>query len=248
MKPVPRKPKAVPVEWAEKIISMRRDLSLNQIAFGKRLGVSAMAVSRWERGKAEPSGSVYIKLGNLAGSPMVISWRRAGLTTEDIMRVLPQANRRLWQIKTTHVQIIHAGSGASAKQRAEFVAVPLLPVYAVTAGEEGDMEVDLAQTLPERLLARIHNLHACKRKFDVSADSRRLHYLGGHIGSSHDRLMGQIVVAQHSQRGLLVSQLIRFDHTDALVSDHREYDSVSGTAESSWRIVGKVLWWTGRAR
>ena len=64
----------------------------------------------------------------------------------------------------------------------------------------------------------------------------------------HDRLIGQIVVAQHSQRGLLVSRLIRFDHTDALVSDQREYESVSVAAESSWRIVGKVLWWTGRAR
>ena len=64
----------------------------------------------------------------------------------------------------------------------------------------------------------------------------------------HDKLIGQIVVAQHTGKGLLVSRLIRFDHTDALVSDQREYDSVSVAADSSWLIVGKVLWWTGRAR
>jgi hypothetical protein len=48
--------------------------------------------------------------------------------------------------------------------------------------------------------------------------------------------------------GLLVSRLSRVDHPDALVSDQRECDSVSMGAKSSWRIVGKVLWWTGRAR
>ena len=71
------------------------------------------------------------------------------------------------------------------------------------------------------------------------------------VDTSHidnDSLVGQIVVASHNERGLLVSRLIRFDHTDALVPDHREYESVPVTAGSEWRIVGKVLWWTGRAR
>jgi phage repressor protein C with HTH and peptisase S24 domain len=255
---VPRTPKAAPVDWAEKLASMRRHLSLSQAAFGKRVGVSAMAVSRWERGTAEPSGSVYIKLGNLAGDPQCwYFWRRAGLTTEDVMRVLPDANRRLRQTKAAHVQIIHAGAGAAAKQRSEFVAVPLLPVYAVTAGEEGDTEVDLAQALPERLLAAVRDWcpnptsTICMR---VKGNSMSPLILDGYIIAVdtsdvlHDKLIGQIVVAQHSERGLLVSRLIRFDHTDALVSDRREYDSVSVAAESSWRIVGKVLWWTGRAR
>lgn len=64
----------------------------------------------------------------------------------------------------------------------------------------------------------------------------------------NDRLVGQIVVAWNREQGLLVSRLIRFDHMDALVSDRREYESVSLMAGSDWRIVGKVLWWTGRAR
>jgi phage repressor protein C with HTH and peptisase S24 domain len=63
----------------------------------------------------------------------------------------------------------------------------------------------------------------------------------------HD-LVGQIVVASNIEKGLLISRLIRFDHTDVLVSDHREYESVSLIQPSGWRIVGKVLWWTGRAR
>jgi hypothetical protein len=47
-------------------------------------------------------------------------------------------------------------------------------------------------------------------------------------------------------KGLLLSRLIRFDDTDALVSDHREYSSVFVANQAEWKIVGKVLWWTGR--
>jgi phage repressor protein C with HTH and peptisase S24 domain len=61
-------------------------------------------------------------------------------------------------------------------------------------------------------------------------------------------LLGQIVVASNIEKGLLVSRLIRFDHTDVLVSDHREFDSVSLIGPSGWRIIGRVLWWTGKAR
>lgn len=63
-----------------------------------------------------------------------------------------------------------------------------------------------------------------------------------------EALVEQIVVASNVQRGLPVSRLIRFDHTDALVSDHREYESISLAPESEWRILGKVLWWIGKAR
>ncbi len=63
-----------------------------------------------------------------------------------------------------------------------------------------------------------------------------------------EKLVGHIVVALNAEKGLLVSRLIRFDHTDALVSDHREYESISLAPESAWRILGKVLWWIGQAR
>jgi DNA-binding transcriptional regulator YiaG len=40
--------------WAKAILSLRESLKLNQAEFGSRLGFSAMAVSRWERGAQEP--------------------------------------------------------------------------------------------------------------------------------------------------------------------------------------------------
>ena len=153
---MPRGSQAIFPEWSRKLESMRRGLNLSPDAFGKPLGVSAMAVSRWERGTAEPSGDVYLKLGNIAGDPLCwYFWRRAGLTMTDVMRVLPDANRRLGRMRSGPMQLIHAGTATAAKRKSEFVAVPLLPVYAVTAGEQGDSTVDLDQTLPERLLAAV---------------------------------------------------------------------------------------------
>jgi hypothetical protein len=64
----------------------------------------------------------------------------------------------------------------------------------------------------------------------------------------HDALVGKIVLAWNAEKGLLVSRLLRFDHADALVSDHREYESISLAPEAAWRIMGVVLWWTGKAR
>jgi hypothetical protein len=52
---------------------------------------------------------------------------------------------------------------------------------------------------------------------------------------SRDHLVGQIVVAWNTEgKRLLLSRLLRFDHTDALVSDQREYHPVLLAAESKW--------------
>ena len=66
--------------------------------------------------------------------------------------------------------------------------------------------------------------------------------------TDHEKLIGKVVVAHSPEKGLLDSRLMMFDHTVALVSDQREYESVSLASESKWRIVGKVLWCTGRMR
>ena len=64
----------------------------------------------------------------------------------------------------------------------------------------------------------------------------------------HDKLVGQIVVASNTAKGLIVSRLIKFDYTDALVSNRRNYESISLAPESKWHVIGRVLWWTGLAR
>lgn len=45
--------------------------------------------------------------------------------------------------------------------------------------------------------------------------------------TAHEKMLGQIVVAWiRDEKRLLVSCLIRFDHTDALISDRRENQAV----------------------
>jgi transcriptional regulator with XRE-family HTH domain len=247
--------KAVP-EWSQKILAFRQSLKLTQSELGKRLKTSAMAVSRWERGDAEPPADAYIRLGNIADDPLCwFFWGRAGLSTADVMRVLPTASRRLRQGRIATVQIVHAGAGV--KEEA-FVAIPVLPVHAATPGETAEEVADLDQLQPEALWAAPAEWcpnPARTISLRVKGNSMSPLILDGYIIAvdtsviAHDDLLGQMVVAWNiKNKRLLVSRLIRFDHTDVLVSDQRQSQSISLANESSWRIVGRVLWWAGKAR
>jgi SOS-response transcriptional repressor LexA len=251
------KSETVPPEWSLKIEGLRRNRQLSQAGFGSQVGVSAMAVSRWERGVAEPSGEIYIRLGNLAGAPLCwFFWKRAGLRPSDVERVLP-GGRGFARNRHSEVQMVRAGAGKKhTLNKASLVAIPLLPVHAGTAGSPGD-NIDLAEAPAESMMAA--PLEWCPNPSStvclrVKGNSMSPLILDGYIIAvdtseiESQHLVGQMVVAAHKEKGLLVSRLIRFDHTDALVSDRREYESVPVRSGSEWRIVGKVLWWTGRAR
>ena len=118
------------------------------------LGVSAMALSRWERGVAEPTGETYIRLGNLADAPLCwFFWKRAGLRLSDVTRVLPEANRRFAENRIFDVEIVKAGSKKKhSLAQADLVAIPLLPVHAGTPGSQGDTS-DLTDIAAESVLA-----------------------------------------------------------------------------------------------
>lgn len=217
-----------------------------------------MAVSRWERGVAQPAGETYIRLGNFAGDPLCwFFWKRAGLRLSDVTRVLTATRRRLAESRMPEVQIVRAGGKKKQTlKQVSLVAIPLLPVHAGTSGFDGDT-VDLAESIPESVLAAPSEWcpnpasTVCLR---VKGNSMSPLILDGYIIALDtsevrpEKLVGQIVVASHKEKGLLVSRLIRFDHTDALVSDRREYESFPVSPSSEWRIIGSVLWWTGRAR
>ena len=76
-------------EWAVRIEKLRDRLGFSQTEFAGKLDVSAMAVSRWERGINEPPSHCYIALGKLAGQDGCwFFWERAGLTKNDVRRML----------------------------------------------------------------------------------------------------------------------------------------------------------------
>lgn len=248
-------------EWSLKILALRRSLNLSQSDLAEKLDMSAMAVSRWERGKLEPTARAYLRLANLVDDPLSwFFWGRAGLNTADIMRVLPAAERRLRGGKFDVVKVVHAGAGRKTEKvkPTDFVAIPILPVDAATLGERTEEVSDIDQLKPESLWAAPASWCPNPTRtisLRVKGNSMSPLILDGYLiavdtsKSSREKLRGQIVVAWSKKtRQLVVSRLIRFDHTDALVSDHREHQSVSLAAESGWRIVGKVLWWAGKPR
>jgi hypothetical protein len=118
-------------------------LKLSQSEFAKRLGTSAMAVSRWERGIQQVPANIYVQLGNLAGDPLCwYFWGCAGLRTVDVMRVLPAARERLQEHRLPTLRVVHAGGKKKTSNTADFVAIPLLPVHAGAPAGTGDEVVD----------------------------------------------------------------------------------------------------------
>src|SRR4051812_13949284 len=114
-------------EWATRLEGLRETLGLSQAALAKRLNVSAMAPSRWERGVHEPPAEVFVELGKLAGKrDCWYFWEHAGLTRRDVTTVLERpAPRRNNNHKTLTVEI-----PANSRSKAEKLVA--IPVYSAT--------------------------------------------------------------------------------------------------------------------
>jgi SOS-response transcriptional repressor LexA len=244
-------------EWAARITALRRRLGTSQSDLGKRLNASAMAVSRWERGTQEPPANVYIQLGNLTGDPECwYFWGRAGLRSDDFMRVLPAMRTRLRNERLPNLQVVQAGGHRiPSRKKTQLVAIPVLPVVAATHGGKGDPAAVLDQARPETMLAAPG--HWCPHPAYTSCLRVRgrsmmpvLH--DGYIvvldtsQTNRQKLYGHIIVASQKEQGLVVSRLQRFDGAEVLIPENREYDSLP-LSTSGFRIVGKILWWIGRA-
>jgi transcriptional regulator with XRE-family HTH domain len=84
-------------EWAVRIERLRKnELRITGTVFGKALGVSAMAVSRWENGDNEPPGECYAKMGNMAPAPntRLYFWQKAGIDIEVLNSTAVASSRR----------------------------------------------------------------------------------------------------------------------------------------------------------
>lgn len=76
----------------KRIIALRASLKMSQLELGKRVGTSAMSISRWESNNKRPPANYLIKFGILSTpDDCWIFWGQAGLTIEDVMRVMPRA-------------------------------------------------------------------------------------------------------------------------------------------------------------
>ena len=68
---------------------LRAKLNLSQTDLGVKLNCSAMAISRWERGRQEVPTRCLLQLGKLAGPPDGWSfWKMAGITIQDVRAMI----------------------------------------------------------------------------------------------------------------------------------------------------------------
>jgi SOS-response transcriptional repressor LexA len=246
------------VPWAKAIFDLRQSLSLNQSEFGSRLGFSAMAVSRWERGAQEPPSHGYIALGNIArDSSCWYFWERAGLRSENVLRVLPSFENKTSTSKVRNFEIVSAGIDSSKiSEKIELVAVPLLKAVAASRGEKGDPLHLLSDAPIETMIAAPKDWcpnpsHTSCLRVQGNSMAPLIHdgYVVAVDTSQIDptALDGRVVIAWHKDKGLTISRFRRYDHTEVLISENADYGASTITAKHPWKIVGTVLWWIGKA-
>jgi SOS-response transcriptional repressor LexA len=245
-------------EWSSAILNFRQRLGLSQSEFGSRLHYSAMAVSRWETGKQEPTSRCFIELGNLAGQPECwLFWARAGLKSADIRQMFPDAEVTARTSTVADFEIVHAGSGAKRKRpkgapKLQMVAVPLLGVQAGTFGQMGGQFADLDSALAEEMIAapafwcpnpaqtnclRVKGTSMSPLINDgdiVAVDASQTNPI---------ELNRKIVVAWHRKTGLSLARFIATDGIQLLESENRDYSPIMVEKDRNWQIMGKVLWW-----
>jgi hypothetical protein len=114
-----------------------------------------MTVSRWERGAQEPPSHGYISLGNLSrDAGCWYFWERAGLRSEDVLRVLPTIQRSTNTSTLHNLDIVSIGNGRKRpKNKMRLVAIPLLKVAAGSIGTEGDRSPPLSDAPIDGMIA-----------------------------------------------------------------------------------------------
>jgi transcriptional regulator with XRE-family HTH domain len=76
----------------KRIIALRAALKISQLELGRRVGASAMSVSRWESDTKRPPAKYLIKFGILSTPHECwFFWGEAGITVADVIRVIPRS-------------------------------------------------------------------------------------------------------------------------------------------------------------
>src|SRR5258708_5318227 len=93
-------------------------------------------------------------MGNLAGDPLCwYFWGRAGLSKEDLLRVVPRLRERLHQAQMPHLEIVRAGGGAKKPEGLQLVTIPLLKTVVASHGEKCESEGLLHDGAIENMIA-----------------------------------------------------------------------------------------------
>jgi len=234
-------------------------MGLNQSEFADRLDYSAMALSRWESGRHEPTSRAYLQMGNLAqGKESTWFWTRAGMNTSDLARMFPERPQKKAHFPDFEIAVAGAGKKRRASRiKTKLVALPVLTVHVGTPGAPGDQVLDLDRAevsetiaVPARWCANPQTTNCLPVRGSGmiplihDSDIVVMDY------SQHDAtdLNGQIIVAWNRTSGLTLSRFVMVEGVRLLESENRDYKPISMGRDRNWRIIGKVLWWIRNPR
>ena len=241
-------------EWADKLERLRGKLGISQAGLAKRLHVSAMAPSRWERGINEPPAEIYIQLGKMVGEPACwYFWEKAGLKKSDVLAAVTNKSKPRSAEKTgprppSAVQVIPSSKLKNARATTPMVAIPL---YAVMHHSEPVLNKQQAEevVIAPQSWCEHPDTTFCLR---YSGDRMRPVLRDGavvaidELQTDRSKLDGKIVLACHPQKGFVIHHFQRTGKTELLVPENRDYPPIY-LAEGGWTILGKAVWWLERA-
>jgi phage repressor protein C with HTH and peptisase S24 domain len=244
-------------EWADRIRRLLRDLKLSQSGLAERLGVSPATVSRWLRGKLEPTAQTYVALGNLARRPDgVYFWERAGMDPSG----LPDANfrRTLSSLRVSLQDFKLVATKRTSRQlsdKGNAVAIPLLNVTAYGDQIAPKQNISLSEAGVEDVL--LAPLAWCPHpesmiSMHVAGDSMYPVIAPGAIifvdtaATDREGLNQKLAVVAHRDMGFKVARLQRLAGVDLMVSANHKYMPLDVSNASKWKVFGEVLWWVAR--
>ncbi len=221
-------------EWAKKIEEMRDRLGLSQAALAKKLNVSPMAPSRWERGINRPPSSIFLRMGKMIGHPLCwYFWGEAGLSKEDLISCADPAEIVAQKLAVPAVV-----------NDSEYIALPLLPPDATRfdlsgGSEKKDFMVARRDWCPhpERTICWQYKGMGMKPLLaDASIVAVDLEQ------TDPAQLEGKMVLATHAKHGARVKWLLTTPQGITLKPENPDLPSYN-VSSGEWKIIGNVIWW-----
>ncbi len=244
-------------DWAVRIRQLLADLRLSQAGLAGRVGVSPATVSRWLKGRQEPTAECYVALGNLARPPAgVYFWERAGMDSATLSDAGPRKAPCSLPVRLHDFKLIASRKlSRQLEVKGNAVAIPLLSVTAYGDRIPPKENVVISEFDVEDIL--LAPLAWCPHAENMIA----LHFDGDSMfptipaGSilfvdtavkDRDRLHQRITLVAHRDLGFKVARFQRISGSDLLVSANYKFVPVNVSNASKWKIFGEVLWWVSR--
>ena len=225
-------------EWALRLEKLREKLGLSQAALARKLNVSAMAPSRWERGVHEPPSSIYLELGKMAGPrDCWYFWQQAGLKKSDIDKVCKAAEQK-------SDFFVSAAPGLEINGQ-KLVVVPVYEMDCCSPPRKTSKEF---VAVPESWVPNPKATYCVKMVGDFMSPMLSAGAIVGIDESitGHDVLEGKMVLSSHKEKGSVINWLQKIGASTVLVPENRSHPPIY-VQNGDWTIGGKILWWFATA-